>query len=156
MIAQVNGIELFYEKAGEGRPLLMVHGNGEDHTIFDRAVGLLKKKYTCYAVDSRCHGRSSAFAELHYEDMARDMIAFMEALDLEDVIFYGFSDGGIVGLLAAAERYVPEPLRVSSTPVRFSSSRAFRTVLRDTPKRRISCSSLGNLPTWSNFPLNIS
>ncbi len=103
MFAQVNGIELFYERAGEGRPLLMVHGNGEDHTIFDRAVGLLKKKYTCYAVDSRCHGRSSAFAELHYEDMARDMIAFMEALDLEDVIFYGFSDGGIVGLLAAAE-----------------------------------------------------
>ena len=42
-------------------------------------------------------------AELHYDDMAEDMIAFMDALDLQDVIFYGFSDGGIVGLIAAAK-----------------------------------------------------
>ena len=39
---------------------------------------------------------------LHYEDMAADMTALIEALDLRDVIFYGFSDGGIVGLLAAS------------------------------------------------------
>jgi pimeloyl-ACP methyl ester carboxylesterase len=39
---------------------------------------------------------------LHYEDMASDMIAFLEALDLRDAVFYGFSDGGIVGLLAAS------------------------------------------------------
>ena len=34
MTVKVNGIELFYETVGEGRPLVMVHGNGEDHTIF--------------------------------------------------------------------------------------------------------------------------
>jgi pimeloyl-ACP methyl ester carboxylesterase len=33
--------------------------------------------------------------------MAQDMIAFMTELDLEDVVFYGFSDGGIIALLAA-------------------------------------------------------
>ena len=102
MTAEVNGIELYYEKTGQGRPLLMVHGNGEDHTIFDKAIGLLQEKYTCYAVDSRNHGKSGSTPELHYDDMARDMIAFMEAMDLEDVIFYGFSDGGIIGLLAAS------------------------------------------------------
>ena len=32
MIAEVNGIRLYYEKTGQGRPLVMVHGNGEDHT----------------------------------------------------------------------------------------------------------------------------
>ena len=101
MKINVNGMNINYEKSGEGRPLLMVHGNGEDHKIFDEAVALLKKKYTCYAVDSRNHGGSDSVPELHYDDMANDMIGFMDALDLNDVIFYGFSDGGIVGLLAA-------------------------------------------------------
>ncbi len=102
MIAKVNGIELFYEKSGAGRPLVMVHGNGEDHTIFDEAVRELRAEYCCYRVDSRCHGASTDTPELHYRDMAADMLAFLEALDLRDAIFYGFSDGGIIGLMAAA------------------------------------------------------
>ena len=103
MIAEVNGIKLFYEKSGAGRPLVMLHGNSEDHTIFDEAVRELRADYCCYCVDSRCHGQSSDTPELHYRDMAADMIAFLEALDLRDVIFYGFSDGGIIGLMAAAQ-----------------------------------------------------
>ena len=99
MKINVNGIDINYEKTGEGRPLVMVHGNGEDHSIFDEAIALLKKKYTCYAVDSRNHGGSGSVPELHYDDMTNDMVAFMDALDLNDVIFYGFSDGGIIGLL---------------------------------------------------------
>ena len=101
MIAHVNGVDLFYEKTGQGRPLVMVHGNGEDHTIFDEAVEVLRERFTCYCVDSRSHGQSTEAGELHYEDMAEDMIAFMEELDLRNVAFYGFSDGGIVGLLTA-------------------------------------------------------
>ena len=96
MIIGVNGIQLYYTKTGQGRPLIMVHGNGEDHTIFDEAV-------TCYCIDSRGHGQSSPCRELHYKDMAEDMIAFMTELDLSDAAFYGFSDGGIVALLAAME-----------------------------------------------------
>ena len=102
MIAEVNGIRLFYEKSGEGRPLIMVHGNGEDHTIFDEAAALLEKDYCVIRPDSRCHGRSEDTPELHYADMAADVIALIEALDLQDVIFYGFSDGGIIGLMAAS------------------------------------------------------
>ena len=64
MIAEVNGIKLFYEKSGEGRPLVMVHGNGEDHTIFDEAVRALKDEYCCYCLDSRCHGQSEDTREL--------------------------------------------------------------------------------------------
>ena len=57
----------------------------------------------CYCIDSRGHGQSSPCKELHYKDMAEDMIAFMTELDLSDVAFYGFSDGGIVALLAAMD-----------------------------------------------------
>ena len=104
MFINVNGVELYYEKRGpeEARPLILVHGNGEDHTIFEQALLLLEKRFCCYAVDSRCHGQSGG-GPLHYSDMAADMLAFLEAFDLRDVIFYGFSDGGIVGLLTASQ-----------------------------------------------------
>ena len=103
MILSVNGVSLYYEKHGQGQPLIMVHGNGEDHTIFDQAVEKLRAHYTCYLIDSRDHGNSSKTNHLHYEDMAQDMLEFMERLQLEHVIFYGFSDGGIIGLLVAGK-----------------------------------------------------
>ncbi len=97
----VNGVELYYEVMGEGRPLLMIHGNSEDHTIFNEAADVLKEMYRVYLIDSRDHGQSQKVPELHYADMAQDLLAFMDALDLKDVVFYGFSDGGILGLLCA-------------------------------------------------------
>ena len=102
MFITVNGYRLYYEKHGEGRPLILLHGNGEDHTIFDRALPLLETKYCCYLVDSRSHGQSEE-GELHYESMAKDMRCFLDMLDLRDAIFYGYSDGGIIGLLTAAQ-----------------------------------------------------
>lgn len=101
MYITVNNIKLYYEVSGQGSPMLLVHGNGENHTIFDKAVEVLEKYHTCYVVDSRGHGKSQKVKEFHYQDMADDMVAFMDALDLRDVIFYGFSDGGIIGLLTA-------------------------------------------------------
>lgn len=101
MWINVNGIKMYYEVNGSGRPLIMVHGNSEDHNIFYDSRVLLSKHFTVYTVDSRGHGHSTRVEELHYSDMAEDMIAFMDQLDLRDVVFYGFSDGGIIGLLAA-------------------------------------------------------
>ena len=101
MDAFVNGIRLSYEQYGEGRPLVLLHGNGEDHTIFDEAVEVLGERFTCFALDSRGHGDSDMVDELHYEDMAADLLAFLEELDLWDAVLCGYSDGGIVALLAA-------------------------------------------------------
>ena len=101
MDAYVNGIRLFYEQYGEGRPLVLLHGNGEDHTIFDEAMEVLGEHFTCFAIDSRGHGQSDMVDELHYDDMASDLLAFLEALDLWDVVLCGYSDGGIVALLAS-------------------------------------------------------
>lgn len=100
MICKVNDIEIYYEVKGKGRPLLMVHGNSEDHSIFEEASEILKESFTVYLPDSRQHGKSTRLKEdLHYETIADDYLKFLEALDLRDVVFYGFSDGGIIGLL---------------------------------------------------------
>lgn len=42
MFIRVNGVRLFYEKQGTGKPLILLHGNEEDHRIFDEAIELLK------------------------------------------------------------------------------------------------------------------
>lgn len=99
----VNNVNLYYEVAGSGAPLVMVHGNGETHEIFDKAVPLLAEHFTCYLLDSRGHGRSQKVTEYHYEDMAEDVYQFIQALGLEKVTYYGFSDGGIIGLLLASK-----------------------------------------------------
>ena len=96
-------VRIAYTVKGSGRPLIILHGNSEDHTIFREAADVLAHYFTVYTPDSRCHGQSTDTEELHYRDMADDMIRFMEQLDLRDVIFAGFSDGGIVGLIAAAK-----------------------------------------------------
>lgn len=102
MTIEVNGVTLYYEVLGQGDPLLLVHGNGEDHTIFREAAEVLKEHFTCYLVDSRSHGQSTRVPRLSYRDMSRDYLEFIRALGLKNVTFFGFSDGGIIGLQLAA------------------------------------------------------
>lgn len=97
----INNVTISYEVVGHGAPMLFVHGNGEDHKIFGKTVNLLRDHFTCYLVDSRGHGKSSRVSEFHYRDMAMDMVLFLDELHLENVTFVGFSDGGIIGLMAA-------------------------------------------------------
>lgn len=102
MKISVNSVELHYEKTGFGPPLIMLHGNGETHKIFDKAAPLLAERFTVYCIDTRGHGRSSPVSEYHYVDMAEDIRCFIEALKLPSPVLYGFSDGGILGLLLAS------------------------------------------------------
>lgn len=101
MTVRVNGTGLYYEKRGKGQSLILLHGNGEDHTIFEDSILLLEKSFTVYAVDTRGHGRSDIAREFHYSDMAEDIAAFIRKLGLERPIVCGFSDGGITALLLA-------------------------------------------------------
>ncbi len=96
----VNGITLHYAVFGEGAPIVLVHGNGEDHTIFRTEIKQLAEAgYQVYAPDSRGHGANEPMSEYHYTDMADDIYAFIRALGLERPALYGHSDGGIIGLL---------------------------------------------------------
>lgn len=101
MIIEANGIEINAEVRGSGRPLFLLHGNGEDHTIFQEAADVLSAEYTCWMPDTRGHGMSRYEGELHYDDFADDLAAILEKYDIRDAAVFGFSDGGITALLAA-------------------------------------------------------
>ena len=114
---EVNGVSLHYAAAGEGKPVVLVHGNGESHTLFDREMSLLTEAgYRVYAPDSRGHGANAPLQEYHYDDMAEDMYCLIKALGLEQPALYGHSDGGIIGLkLAMRHPGILSRLAVSGT-----------------------------------------
>ncbi len=103
MLIKVNDIELYYEVKGKGEPLIMVHGNSEDHTIFDTASEILANNFTCYLVDSRGHGESTKTNSLDYRTMGEDIYSFTKALNLDGCSYYGHADGGIIGLIVASK-----------------------------------------------------
>ncbi|MCL1918808.1 MAG: alpha/beta hydrolase [Peptococcaceae bacterium] len=103
MDIKVNGVTLHYKNIGQGQPMLLLHGNGETHHIFDKLTEKLAKAYTVYAIDSRGHGESSKVRHLSYHDMAEDIAGVIEQLGIAKPCLYGFSDGGIIGLLLASK-----------------------------------------------------
>ena len=101
MKIKVNGITLNYKQAGSVSPLILLHGNGSNHKCFNKLIKMLQPQYTVYALDSRCHGKSQNTKELSYNLMAEDTAQFIKTLKLKSPILYGFSDGGIIGLIVA-------------------------------------------------------
>lgn len=102
MKIKVNGISINYEKLGAGKPIIFIHGNSGNLHTFDKLASALKEQFTIYLIDSRNHGESSMTTSFHYMDMAHDMVCFIRALDLKDVSVFGYSDGGIIGIMMAS------------------------------------------------------
>lgn len=99
MYIKVNNIDLWYKMKGSGKPFILLHANSASHKVFDVLTEELSKNFTVYSIDSRDHGQSTRTNELSYDMMAEDIISFINELKLDKPIIYGFSDGGIIGLL---------------------------------------------------------
>lgn len=101
MTITVNQTTLYYTKTGTGPSLLLLHGNGEDHHIFDKLSKKLNQEFTIYAIDSRNHGQSQKTNDYTYQTMAEDIHQFIQALKLKKANIIGFSDGAIIALILA-------------------------------------------------------
>lgn len=101
MKIQVNNVILNYQVIGQGYPLIFLHGNGENLSIYEKMSEKLKAYFTLYLIDSRNHGDSSKHDEMSYDLMAEDIKGFIELNQLNKPYLFGFSDGGIIGLILA-------------------------------------------------------
>lgn len=104
MYITIKGKRLYWEKSGKGKPLIMIHGNGGDHRGFRKSVSLLKQKFTVYTLDLPGHGQSEQIKDYSYADLASYIYEFIKKLGIKRPIYYGFSDGGIMGLLLASKK----------------------------------------------------
>jgi len=94
------GNRFYYETYGHGTPILLIHGNGVSISFFKGQIGDLSRHHRVIAIDSRGQGKSELGTKaLAYEDMAEDVNALLDNLNLHHVNVLGQSDGGIIGLL---------------------------------------------------------
>ena len=95
-------IKLYYKEKGSGKPLILLHGNGQSGEYFANQIECFSKRYRVIAVDTRGHGQSPrGEAPFSIRQFADDLRDFMDGLGLEKADILGFSDGGNIALVFA-------------------------------------------------------
>jgi 3-oxoadipate enol-lactonase len=94
----VNGTKLYWETAGIGETIVLIHGSFGDRRFWDFQFAALSKKYKVLRYDVRGYGKSALpKSEEPYTD-AEDLNALMESLKIKKAHICGLSLGSIVGI----------------------------------------------------------
>jgi pimeloyl-ACP methyl ester carboxylesterase len=101
---QNNGARIWYSAYGIGSPVVLLHGGlGHSGNWGYEVPALIANGYRAIVIDSRGHGRSTRDEQPYsYELMASDVLAVLNALDLDRVVLVGWSDGACTALILAA------------------------------------------------------
>ncbi len=108
--AEVNGLNMYYEVHGAGRPLLLLHGAYMTIDAMGEVLSRLAESRQVIAVELQAHGRTADIDRpLGYEAMADDVAALLRHLEVGEADVFGFSMGGGVALQVAIRH--PEVVR---------------------------------------------
>jgi pimeloyl-ACP methyl ester carboxylesterase len=106
--AQLGDIKIHYETHGQGSPLAMVLGLGQDIPSWGFQISELSAHFKLLVFDNRDSGRSSrCTGDYNTEDMARDLLGLMDHLHIDRFYLLGTSMGGMIAqhvALMAPER----------------------------------------------------
>ncbi len=99
---EINGLQMYYEVSGEGDPIVVLHGAYMNIPAMGDIIPRLAETHRVYAVEMQGHGRTSDIERpITYLNLADDIAAFMEAVELEKAGVFGYSMGAAVGLQLA-------------------------------------------------------
>ena len=96
MIALPRGIDIAYDDVGTGLPVVFLHGFPHDRTLWAPQLGGLLARARCIAPDLRGFGESEIRGPYTMDGYADDVIAMMDALQIERAVIAGLSMGGYV------------------------------------------------------------
>jgi esterase len=120
-------IALASETVGSGPPLIVLHGLFGSRRNWRSVAVALAKTHTVYCLDLRNHGESGWASTMSYEEMADDVLAFIEHEKLKGCTLLGHSMGGKVAMALAlinaqaVQRLIVVDIAPISYPDRFSS-----------------------------------
>lgn len=100
----VKNTKLYYEEYGKGVPLFLIHGGFGSIKDVAAVIPELSKKFRVIAVDCPGQGRSEQADSLSFQLMADYFSAMIDQMKFDSVYVLGYSDGGNVALLMAADR----------------------------------------------------
>jgi pimeloyl-ACP methyl ester carboxylesterase len=93
--AEVNGINLYYETHGAGRPMILLHGGLGSGEMFGPVLPALAERHQVIAVDLQGHGRTADIDRpIDIRHMADDIAALIDHLGLDKPDLVGYSLGG--------------------------------------------------------------
>jgi pimeloyl-ACP methyl ester carboxylesterase len=104
-VAQAEGAELYFERRGDGPPLLLIAGGGGDCGAFSALADIMAAGYTVLTYDRRGNSRSPLHhppAPITMAEQSDDAIAVMRASGFESARFFGNSGGATIALELAA------------------------------------------------------
>lgn len=101
--SEVNGLNMYYEIYGQGKPLVLIHGGGSTiQTSFEKIIPLLAKNRKVIGLELQAHGRTNdRNADLSFEQDADDIATLLKNLNIDKADFFGFSNGGTTTLQIA-------------------------------------------------------
>lgn len=101
--SEVNGLKMYYETYGQGKPIVLIHGGGSTiQTSFEKVIPLFAKTRKVIAVELQAHGRTSDRDEdSTFEQDADDIATLLKNLNIDKADFFGFSNGGTTALQIA-------------------------------------------------------
>ncbi len=103
---KVNGKQLYYERSGQGIPLLLLCGGGIQRSIddFKGCIPELSSHFNVIVVDTPGQGKSESPDSISYRILTDTMSEFIDSLHVDSLYVMGWSDGGIVSIMLAAEK----------------------------------------------------
>src|SRR6204780_2205811 len=101
--APVNGLQLYYETRGRGRPLILLHGGLMTIDLsFGPLLEPLAASRQVVAVELQGHGRTADTGRpMTIEALAGDVVALLDYLRIAEADLFGFSLGGLVAYAVA-------------------------------------------------------
>jgi pimeloyl-ACP methyl ester carboxylesterase len=109
--AEVNGLKMYYEVYGNGKPLVLLHGSYMTIPLnWSHIIPMLSKNRKVIVAEMQGHGRTRDISrELSYEGMADDVSALLKHLKTDSADILGYSMGGGVAFQMAVRH--PEQVR---------------------------------------------
>src|SRR5262245_11355428 len=94
--APVNGLKMYYEVYGQGKPLVLIHGAFNTIPMaFGMLIPELSKSRQVIAVEMQGHGRTADIDRpFSFESMADDVAALLKYLKKDSADIFGYSMGG--------------------------------------------------------------
>ncbi|WP_198513511.1 alpha/beta fold hydrolase [Confluentibacter lentus] len=101
--SEVNGLKMYYELYGQGKPLVLIHGGGSTiQSNFEKVIPLFSKNRKVIAMELQAHGRTNdRNTETSFEQDADDVAILLKNLKIKSADFLGFSNGGTTTLQIA-------------------------------------------------------
>ncbi|OZB98465.1 alpha/beta fold hydrolase [Paenibacillus sp. XY044] len=120
----IHGIRLYYEEAGSGYPLILLHGLGQNIESLRNEILEFQRDFRVIALDSRGHGRSAKPDRYSLDDHIRDTIAWMDHMGIDQAYIMGGSMGSYIaqGVAIKVPERVKKLVLVSAKPNGLTSS----------------------------------